>query len=45
MLLGYGDIAPTSVGGRVLACVCAFTGIVMVALPIGVMGSTFSEVF
>ena len=39
--LGYGEVVPTTILGRVIACVCAFFGILVLALPISVVGSTF----
>lgn len=39
--LGYGEIYPTTILGRAIACVCAFFGILVLALPISVVGSTF----
>ena len=39
--LGYGEVVPTTILGRAIACVCAFFGILVLALPISVVGSTF----
>jgi hypothetical protein len=41
--VGYGDLYPTSQGGRALACILAYTGILVLALPISVVGSNFSN--
>jgi hypothetical protein len=41
--VGYGDIYPTSPGGRALACVLAFLGILVLAIPISIMGSNFNK--
>jgi hypothetical protein len=39
--VGYGDLYPTSVAGRAIACLTACLGILVVALPISVVGSNF----
>jgi hypothetical protein len=39
--LGYGDLFPTSVAGRAIACVAAYAGVLILALPIGVIGGNF----
>jgi hypothetical protein len=43
--LGYGDLYPTTPIGRSLACVWIFCGIVIVAMPVGVLGSNFSMMY
>lgn len=43
--LGYGDLYPTTPIGRFIASVWIFCGIVMVAMPIGILGSNFSTVY
>jgi hypothetical protein len=43
--LGYGDLYPTSAGGRALASIAAFTGILFIALPTSVIGTNFSEAY
>jgi hypothetical protein len=40
--LGYGDLYATSVAGRAITCVTAYLGLLVVALPIGVVGGNFS---
>jgi hypothetical protein len=40
--LGYGDFYGTTTTGRFLACVCAILGIIVLALPISVVGNTFT---
>lgn len=39
--VGYGNYVPMTTAGHVVAAVCAVFGIVMLALPIGVISSTF----
>ena len=39
--VGYGDLYPTSVAGRAIACLTVYLGILVVALPIGVVGGNF----
>lgn len=41
--LGYGDLCPTSQGGRVIASCAAFFGLLCVALPVSVLGSNFND--
>jgi len=43
--VGYGDLFPTTVGGRAVGCLAAVCGIAILALPITVIGSTFSQVY
>jgi len=41
--VGYGDVYPVTVLGKVIACVIAITGIGMFALPTGILGAAFAE--
>lgn len=41
--VGYGDITPTSEWGRLVACILAILGIVVLAMPIAVIGSNFAR--
>ena len=41
--VGYGDLYPTSPGGRVLAVFCALCGLILMALPISILGNNFSQ--
>ena len=41
--VGYGDVAPVTSGGRVIAGVIAILGIGLFALPAGILGSSFLE--
>lgn len=42
--VGYGDITPITPAGRLVAGVTAIFGLVMVALPIGIIANSFVEV-
>ena len=44
-LVGYGDLAPTSWIGRMIANIVMIIGIVVLALPIGVLGSNFTSLY
>jgi voltage-gated potassium channel len=41
--VGYGDIVPLTVLGRVAAAITALTGIGLIALPTGILAGAFSE--
>jgi voltage-gated potassium channel len=41
--VGYGDITPVTMMGRLLAAVLGVLGVMMVALPAGILASAFSE--
>lgn len=41
--VGYGDLYPTTDAGRALAIVLMYLGILIIALPVGVVGSSFSK--
>ena len=40
--LGYGDIYPVSIAGRLIGAVCAIIGVLTVALPVPVIVSNFN---
>ena len=41
--VGYGDIYPITVGGKILGSIIALLGIGIVALPTGIISSAFIE--
>ena len=41
--IGYGDVYPVTVVGKVLAGITAFTGIGLIAAPTGILAAGFSE--
>jgi len=43
--LGYGDITPSTILGRMLACVTAYIGIVNLTFMINVLGACFDEAY
>jgi hypothetical protein len=43
--LGYGDLVTTSPGGRAFSSLLCFTGILVLALPIAVVGHNFVELY
>jgi voltage-gated potassium channel len=43
--VGYGDVFPQSTLGRIVAGIVALTGVGIVALPTGILASSFAEVF
>ena len=43
--IGYGDIYPTDVPGRIIGSLCAVCGIMLLALPIAVIISKYSDLY
>lgn len=43
--VGYGDVYPLTVLGRIFAAVTAVTGIGLIAMPTGILASAFSDAF
>ena len=43
--VGYGDFYPTDLPGRIIGSLCAVSGIMLIALPIAVIVSKFSDFY
>ena len=43
--LGYGDFTCQTVAGRAVACLLSFAGIIVLALPIAIIGSSFFDFY
>ncbi|KAG2488009.1 hypothetical protein HYH03_013446 [Edaphochlamys debaryana] len=43
MTVGYGDVTPVTGAGKFIACLAMICGVLTLALPISVIGSTFSS--
>src|SRR5919201_1435718 len=41
--IGYGDVVPVTVLGRMVASVTIFAGLIMIALSVGIIASAFSD--
>lgn len=41
--IGYGDVVPISAAGRVVAAVTILAGLIIMALPIGIIASAFAD--
>jgi voltage-gated potassium channel len=41
--IGYGDVVPVTAAGKLIAAVTIFLGLVMIALPVGIVASAFAE--
>lgn len=41
--VGYGDVVPQTTFGQLVASIIAISGIVMVAIPTGIMAAAFSD--
>lgn len=45
LTVGYGDIYPITIGGKIMAIVIAFLGVGMVAIPTGIISAGFVEYY
>ncbi|EKX45532.1 hypothetical protein GUITHDRAFT_152622 [Guillardia theta CCMP2712] len=43
--VGFGDVVPETSYGKVLGCIAALTGLVVLAMPTTVLGGTFSDIY
>jgi voltage-gated potassium channel len=41
--IGYGDVVPVTPLGKIIASVTIFGGLIMIALPVGIIATAFSE--
>ena len=41
--VGYGDISPSTDGGRAVCCICAILGVFSIAMPMAVIGNNFNS--
>jgi voltage-gated potassium channel len=41
--IGYGDVVPLTPLGRVIAALTIFAGLIMIALPVGIVATAFAE--
>lgn len=42
--IGYGDVVPITAAGKVVGAVTIFAGLIMIALPVGVVANAFADV-
>lgn len=45
LTVGYGDIYPVTIGGKLMAIIIAFLGVGMVAIPTGIISAGFVEYY
>ena len=41
--VGYGDVVPVTVAGKFIATVTIFLGVIMIALPVGIIATAFAD--
>jgi len=41
--IGYGDVVPITVAGKIIATVTIFLGLIMMALPVGIIATAFAD--
>jgi voltage-gated potassium channel len=41
--IGYGDVVPITALGKIIAGITIFAGLIMIALPVGIVANAFSE--
>jgi voltage-gated potassium channel len=41
--IGYGDVVPVTAAGKLIATVTIFEGVIMLALPVGIIATAFAE--
>ncbi len=41
--VGYGDVVPVTIAGRIVAAFAMITGLMMLALPVGIIATAFAE--
>jgi hypothetical protein len=43
--VGYGDQYPISIPGKIVGCITMFTGLLVIALPVIIVGGNFEQVY
>jgi voltage-gated potassium channel len=41
--IGYGDVVPATAAGKIVAAVTIISGLIMIALPVGIIATAFSD--